>query len=36
VIYDETIMEKDSVFQSFLFDKSGDIMIIEDADKILT
>ena len=36
VIYDETIMEKDSVFQSFLFDKSGDIMIIEDADTILT
>jgi len=40
VIYDETIMKKDTVFQSFLFDerKTGqtDIMIIEDADTILT
>jgi len=40
VIYDENIMKKDTVFQSFLFDdkKTGqtDIMIIEDADTILT
>lgn len=35
VIYDESIMQKDSVFQSFLFDESGDMMIIEDADTIL-
>lgn len=40
VIYDENIMKKDSVFQSFLFDDRNtgqtDIMIIEDADTILT
>lgn len=36
IIYDEKIMEKDSVFQSFLFDSDGDIMVIEDADTILT
>ena len=35
VIYDEAIMQKDSVFQNFLFDTEGDIMIIEDADTIL-
>jgi SpoVK/Ycf46/Vps4 family AAA+-type ATPase len=35
VIYDETLMQKDKIFQSFLFDAHGDIMIIEDADTIL-
>lgn len=35
VIYDELLMQKDSIFQSFLFDEHGDIMIIEDADTIL-
>lgn len=36
VIYDESLMQKDSVFQDFLFDDRGDIMIIEDADTILS
>lgn len=36
VIYDEKLMEKDSIFQSFLFDEGSDIMVIEDADTILT
>lgn len=36
VIYDEKIMEKDNVFQSFLFNKSEDLLIIEDADTVLT
>jgi hypothetical protein len=35
VVYDEELMTKDSIFQSFLFG-SGDILIIEDADTILT
>lgn len=35
VIYDEALMQKDSIFQSFLFDEHGDILIIEDADTIL-
>jgi hypothetical protein len=35
VVYDEELMEKDSIFQSFLFGR-GDVMIIEDADTILT
>lgn len=35
VIYDELLMQKDQIFQSFLFDEHGDIMIIEDADTIL-
>lgn len=35
VVYDETLMSKDAVFQSFLFSKSDDILIIEDADTIL-
>lgn len=34
VIYDEALMEKDSIFQSFLFGK-GNLMIIEDADTLL-
>lgn len=36
VIYDEKLMEKDAVFQSFLFDDNSDIMVIEDADTILS
>lgn len=36
VIYDESLMEKDAIFQNFLFDKRSDIMVIEDADTILT
>ena len=36
VIYDEVIMQKDQVFQSFLFDDHGDVMIIEDADTIMS
>lgn len=35
VVYDETLMNDDSVFQAFLFGKDADIMIIEDADTIL-
>jgi len=35
VIYDEKLMERDTLFQNFLFDKESDIMIIEDADTIL-
>lgn len=35
VVYDETLMNNDQVFQNFLFGE-GDIMIIEDADVILT
>lgn len=36
VVYDESLMQKDSVFQSFLFDESDNVLIIEDADLILT
>lgn len=35
VIYDEVLMKNDSVFQNFLFDGDGDILVIEDADTIL-
>jgi|SRR5882672_1990159 len=35
IIYDETLMTNDSIFQSFLFGTS-DVMLIEDADRILT
>lgn len=35
VVYDEHLMGKDQVFQNFLFDKSADILVIEDADTIL-
>jgi hypothetical protein len=35
VVYDEQIMQRDNVFQSFLFDKKDDVLIIEDADTIL-
>lgn len=35
VIYDETLMSNDNIFQTFLFESSGDVMIIEDADAIL-
>lgn len=36
VIYDEKLMEQDSIFQNFLFDKNSHIMIIEDADTVLS
>lgn len=36
VVYDETLMTNDAVFQNFLFGDDGDIMIIEDADTIIT
>jgi uncharacterized protein (DUF1778 family) len=36
VIYDEALMRNDKVFQSFLFDEDGDVLIIEDADTILS
>ena len=36
VIFEEEIMKKDAVFQSFLFDDDSEIMIIEDADTILS
>jgi hypothetical protein len=35
VVYDETLMNDDSVFQNFLFETRSDIMVIEDADTIL-
>lgn len=35
IVYDEKLMDNDSVFQSFLFGDS-DVMVIEDADKILS
>ena len=36
VVYDEELMNKDDVFQNFLFDKDSDLLIVEDADVILT
>lgn len=36
VIYDEGLMASDNIFQTFLFESSGDIMIIEDADTLLS
>ena len=36
VVYDESLMMNDAVFQNFLFGDDGDIMIIEDADTIIT
>jgi len=36
VIYDEALMQSDQVFQSFLFDDNSEVMIIEDADTILS
>lgn len=36
VVYDEALMEQDAIFQSFLFDGENDILIIEDADTIIT
>jgi len=36
VIYDESLMASDNIFQSFLFESNGDIMVIEDADTILS
>lgn len=35
VIYDEALMQNDTVFQSFLFDEEGDILVVEDADTML-
>lgn len=35
VVYDEELMQKDTVFQKFLFDDGNDILVIEDADVIL-
>jgi ATPase family associated with various cellular activities (AAA) len=35
VIYDEKLMDKDNIFQTFLFEKDSDVLIIEDADTIL-
>jgi hypothetical protein len=35
VIYDEQLMNNDGIFQNFLFESDGDVMIIEDADAIL-
>lgn len=35
VVYDEGLMKNDKLFQSFLFDKDSDILVIEDADTIL-
>lgn len=36
VVYDESLMEKDQVFQSFLMGSDSDMMVIEDADTILS
>ncbi len=36
VIYDEALMQNDNVFQNFLFDDTSEVMIIEDADTILS
>lgn len=36
VVYDERLMLGDAIFQSFLFDKDDDVLIIEDADVILS
>ena len=36
VVYDEKLMNTDQVFQSFLFEPESDILIIEDADTILS
>lgn len=36
VVYDEKLMANDQVFQSFLFETESDILIVEDADTVLT
>lgn len=36
VLYDESLMNTDQIFQNFLFDKASDMLVIEDADTILT
>jgi hypothetical protein len=36
IVYDEELMEKDNVFQNFLFSEESDILIVEDADIILS
>lgn len=35
IVYDESLMKNDSVFQNFLFEQDSDLLIIEDADTIL-
>ena len=35
IVYDESLMNSDQVFQSFLFERDSNILIIEDADNIL-
>lgn len=35
LIYDEKLLEDDSLFQSFLFGEEADLLIVEDADSIL-
>lgn len=36
VVYDEKLMQSDTVFQTFLLNSNANILIIEDADSILT
>jgi len=36
IIYDESALKSDNVFQNFLFDSRSTVLIIEDADTILT
>lgn len=36
VVYDEVLMNTDQVFQAFLFEEKSDLLIIEDADTILS
>lgn len=36
VCYDEALMASDAVFQTFLMDRESDLLIIEDADVVLT
>lgn len=35
VLYDEALMNSDEIFQSFLFDRSENLLVIEDADTLL-
>lgn len=35
IVYDEGLMKDDTVFQSFLFSKQSDLMVIEDADTVI-
>lgn len=36
IIYDEELMKTDQIFQSFLFNKRSGVLVIEDADSILS